>query len=220
MNAKTHFFPTSACISYMLVVCLSVLGVLVSSCKTTEVEEAPTAQAQNGAQQASVTVKTDLAERNWQPPRSLQELTGAWIFKDGSGYEYPVTLEGTTYFSYHSQPLNRTQYWSQIANEYGMTFEELWQARATIQFADENGNAFPITDETGTRYVLRIRRDAHTGDIYFQYWYYVPEAVAGRNLAFFRLSPEKNQFYEEGQFVFRGTKISALKEGNQIYKKR
>ena len=200
-----------------LALLLGAILILCTSCKTTDVEEAPQNQAQSTS---GATLKTELPAQDWLPPTALKDLTGVWVFKDGSGYEYPVALESKNYFSYHSQPLDRTEYWAQIASEYGMTFEQLWQERATVQFSDDRGNTFPITDETGSRYVLRIRRDANTGAVLFQYWYYVPEAVAARNLNFFRLSPQKNQFYEAGRFTFRGTKINPLQEGNQIYQKR
>jgi|WetSurMetagenome_2_1015567.scaffolds.fasta_scaffold35698_2 hypothetical protein len=151
---------------------------------------------------------------------SLDDLRGHWEAIDGTWYEYPFISDGKTYLLFHIKATDDTELWFNYAGQHKMKISELWEKRyARAPEVYNSRVAFPVADGQGIQYGIRLESD--NGRIYGNKEYLIPERILSVNLAFFKLSADKQRFIENGTFHLTSDFFTDLHTADDIiYEKK
>ena len=154
---------------------------------------------------------------NWKEAASLADLEGLWESSSGSLYEYPFRADGKKYLRIAWKESDDTELWKDWARQQGYDMQTLWQ----IRFASLSGiygQKIPVADANGSQYGLKISR--RNGRIYTRREMLISERLLLVNLQFFRLSPDRQSFIENGSIRLASDVFSDLSKGGTIYRKK
>jgi hypothetical protein len=137
------------------------------------------------------TVRTE----SWTPVSSLDQLAGKWETADGSGFEYPVEIDGKKYIQIYGIRTDDTDLWRKYAELHHIRTSELWEKRYACAPAVYNSRyGFPTADSQDIQYGIKFGLES--GNVYGREEYLVPERILAVNLSFFCMSDDMQMITE------------------------
>ncbi len=194
--------------------------VLFFSCETNA--HYPSAKHSEATNQPPSITETSISNEakiggNWVATTSLADLEGLWESSSGSLYEYPFKADGKKYLRIAWSESDDSELWQNWAKKNGYDMQTLWQIRFAC-LSDIYGQELPLADANGSQYGLKLSN--RNGRIYARKEMLISERLLLVNLPFFRLSPDKQSFIENGSIRLASDTFSDLSKGGNIYKKK
>ncbi len=199
---------------------LFLAAVLFFSCETNSHHpSAPNSEATNQPPSITETSITNEAKigGNWAAATNLADLEGLWESNSGSLYEYPFKVDGKKYLRIAWSESDDSELWQNWADKEGYDLQTFWQIRFAC-LSDIYGQELPKADANGSQYGLKLSRK--NGRIYARKEMLISERLLLVNLQFFRLSPDKQSFIENGSIKLASDTFSDLSKGGNIYRKK
>ncbi len=195
-------------------------AVLLLSCETnahfSSAKNSETTNQPPSITETSITNEAKIGG-NWEAATSLGDLEGLWESSSGSLYEYPFKSDGKKYLRIAWSESDDSGLWQDWAKKNGYDMQTLWQIRFAC-LSDIYGQELPKADANGSQYGLKISRK--NGRIYARKEMLISERLLLVNLHFFRLSPDKQSFIENGSIRLASDTFSDLSKGGNIYRKK
>ena len=154
---------------------------------------------------------------DWKAATSLEELEGLWESSSGSLYEYPFRVDGKKYLRLAWKESDDTARWQAWATKNGYDMQTLWKIRFAC-LSDIYGQPLPVSDVNGTQYGVKLSQRG--GRIYVRREMLISERLLLVNLGFFRISPDKDSFNENGRIRLASDRFDDLAKGGNIYRRK
>src|SRR5574344_372777 len=140
-----------------------------------------------------------IRSESWKSASSLDQLAGKWETADGSGFEYPVEIDGKKYLKIYGVRTDDTDLWKKYAEQHHIRTAELWEKRYACAPAVYNSRYdFPAADRQDIQYGIKFGLES--GNVYSRAEYLVPERILAVNLSFFCMSDDKQMITEGSVF--------------------
>ena len=140
-----------------------------------------------------------IRSESWKSASSLDQLAGKWETADGSGFEYPVEIDGKKYLKIYGVRTDDTDLWKKYAEQHHIRTAELWEKRYACAPAVYNSRYdFPAADRQDIQYGIKFGLES--GNVYSREEYLVPERILAVNLSFFCMSDDKQMITEGSVF--------------------
>lgn len=154
---------------------------------------------------------------DWLAATSLEDLEGTWVSASGALYEYPFRADGRKYLRLAWKERDDTELWQTWAAKNNMDMQTLWQLRFSY-LSEMYGQTLPDSDVNGTQYGIKF--SLRGGRIYSRTEMLISERLLLVNLGFFRMSPDKDRFIENGSIHLASDKFDDISKGGSIYTKQ
>ena len=193
----------------------SILLILASSCKTTSgnTEENDLQENLEETLEAEFSFEEEYyKDVNWTDIISLKDLEGRWETPEGL-LQFPYNLDNCEYLCITANETDDTQKWLDFAERKMMSVDEIWKDRF-IYIPEIYGINYPLADENGTQTGLKLEYNKYEVInkiiITSRRTMLVPANIVNQNLAFFKISEDKEKIKSEGVFRFFSNTFSYL----------
>ena len=199
----------------LLSVLLLPLILLAASCKSTDIND----ETEVEATEEEIFEEPEFSFEEeyykdvvWTDILSLKDLEGRWETPEGV-LQFPYELDNNEYLCITANQTDDTKKWIDFAERKMKTVDEIWKDRF-IYIPEIYGINYPIADENGTQTGLKFEYTKYeTIDkilITSRRIMFVPTNIINQNLAFFKISEDKQKIKGEGVFRFFSNTFSYL----------
>ncbi len=188
------------------------LILLVASCKSTKVDDEIEIEEPEIPEVEFSYEEEYYKDVTWTDIVSLKDLEGRWETPEAL-LQFPYDLDNLEYLCITANQTDDTQLWLDFAERKMKTIDELWKDRF-IYIPEIYGINYPIADENGTQTGLKVEYNKYDSInqiiITSQRIMIIPTNIVNQNLAFFKISEDKQKLKAEGVFRFFSNSFSYL----------